>query len=179
MTESTHSPGPELQDWIDRNEADWARTQSDETLQIELRRYQRFAEVFTGDARIIAKNRTRVFARELKWRRSPERQKPDREREIADRVLDVKRRLPIDEFCRRQLGCQLQSYGKRFKCPCPLPAHKGEKTPSFCLFPEDDHFHCFGCGAHGDIFDLTRQVLGIDGFVQILERLEQESGIAA
>jgi hypothetical protein len=35
---------------------------------------------------------------------------------------------------------------------CPF---HGEKTPSFTIYT--DHFHCFGCGAHGDVFDWLMQ----------------------
>jgi len=38
---------------------------------------------------------------------------------------------------------------------CPFHA---DKTPSLKLY--DDHFHCFGCGAHGDVLDLTMGLLG-------------------
>ena len=31
-----------------------------------------------------------------------------------------------------------------------------DKTPSLKLYP--DHFHCFGCGQHGDIITLTEQL---------------------
>jgi len=36
--------------------------------------------------------------------------------------------------------------------------HK-EKTPSLKLYPA--HFHCFGCGKHGDIITLTTQLFGL------------------
>jgi hypothetical protein len=35
---------------------------------------------------------------------------------------------------------------------CPFHA---EKTPSFFVYPKDNHFHCFGCGAHGDAVDFV------------------------
>ena len=34
-----------------------------------------------------------------------------------------------------------------------------DNTPSMKLY--DDHFHCFGCGAHGDLTDLTAQMFGL------------------
>lgn len=34
-----------------------------------------------------------------------------------------------------------------------------DKTPSMKLY--EDHFYCFGCGAHGDVIDLTGQLLGL------------------
>src|SRR4051794_25671059 len=35
---------------------------------------------------------------------------------------------------------------------CPF---HGEKTPSFTVYGE--HYHCFGCGAHGDVFTWLMQ----------------------
>lgn len=37
--------------------------------------------------------------------------------------------------------------GAFFKACCPF--HE-EKTPSFMIQRGDDHYHCYGCGAHGD-----------------------------
>lgn len=34
-----------------------------------------------------------------------------------------------------------------------------DNTQSMKLY--DDHFHCFGCGAHGDVTDLTAQMFGL------------------
>lgn len=38
------------------------------------------------------------------------------------------------------------------------PFHR-EKTPSMKVYAKD--FHCFGCGAHGDIFDFVRRMDGV------------------
>ena len=35
-----------------------------------------------------------------------------------------------------------------------------DRTPSMKLY--EDHFYCFGCGAHGDVIDLTGQLLDLD-----------------
>ena len=35
----------------------------------------------------------------------------------------------------------------------------GDKNPSMKIY--DDHFHCYACGAHGDVTDLTAQIFGV------------------
>jgi DNA primase len=39
---------------------------------------------------------------------------------------------------------------------CVSPAHE-DRTPSMYVYPEDQHFHCYGigCGARGDVLDLV------------------------
>ncbi len=43
----------------------------------------------------------------------------------------------------------LKKSGASLKGLCPF---HGEKTPSFNVHPERQFFHCFGCGAGGDVF---------------------------
>ena len=43
----------------------------------------------------------------------------------------------------------LKKKGRRFWGCCPFHS---EKTPSFTVNPEKGFFHCFGCGAGGDVF---------------------------
>ena len=38
--------------------------------------------------------------------------------------------------------------GSRMTMCCPF---HGEKTPSFTIFADTNHGHCFGCGWHGDV----------------------------
>jgi CHC2 zinc finger/Toprim-like len=49
---------------------------------------------------------------------------------------------------------------------CPLHA---ERTPSFHVYP-DEHFNCFGCGAHGDVIALCSKLDGLT-VVQAAKRL--------
>lgn len=41
--------------------------------------------------------------------------------------------------------------GRRYFACCPF--HQ-EKTPSFTIHTDHGFYHCFGCGAHGDMIDL-------------------------
>ena len=55
------------------------------------------------------------------------------------------------------------------------PFHK-EKTPSFTLNEEKGFYHCFGCGAHGTVFDFVMQTEGL-GFPEAVARLAAEAGM--
>ena len=60
-----------------------------------------------------------------------------------------------DEFAAR--GCVVTSAGvDRWKTLCPFHV---EKTPS-CIMG-DQYFHCFGCGASGDVFELMERMDGL------------------
>lgn len=65
----------------------------------------------------------------------------------------VRARLAMPRLC-EQLGIVLRQSGPRWIGCCPFHV---ERTGSFTVSCEDDrgwHFHCFGCAAHGDVFDL-------------------------
>ena len=48
----------------------------------------------------------------------------------------------------------LKRAGRHFKARCPFHT---EKTPSFLVNPEKQVYHCFGCGASGDVFSFLKQ----------------------
>ncbi len=62
-------------------------------------------------------------------------------------------------------NAKLERAGRLWKACCPF--HE-EKTPSFTIY-EDDHYHCFGCGAHGDAIDFLRRIEGLS-FAEAKER---------
>lgn len=53
---------------------------------------------------------------------------------------------------------------------CPFHA---DRVPSLKLY--GDHFHCFGCGAHGDVIELTAGLLGCSKS-EAAKRLEADFG---
>lgn len=68
---------------------------------------------------------------------------------------------------------EMKRSGSSYKGLCPF---HDEKTPSFMIQKGDSHYHCFGCGAHGDAiqFLMNHQKLT---FVEAIENLAQRFGV--
>ena len=80
----------------------------------------------------------------------------------------IKARHRLAEVTRRS-GFDVGHTGRVMIC-CPTPGHD-DRTPSLQLDLDRDRYHCFGCGAHGDVIDWVRDVEGVDtpSAVAILE----------
>lgn len=86
-------------------------------------------------------------------------------------IEEVKSRLDIVEIVGQVVP--LKKAGRNYKGLCPF--HQ-EKTPSFIVFPEGQNYHCFGCGANGDVFTFTMQTENVD-FAEALRILAQRAGV--
>lgn len=64
--------------------------------------------------------------------------------------------------------------GSGYKALCPF--HK-EKTPSFVINQARQSYHCFGCGAGGDVFKFVMQQEGVD-FMTSMRMLADRAGIS-
>lgn len=67
----------------------------------------------------------------------------------------------------------LRRAGKNFKAPCPF---HHEKTPSFMVNPDKQIFHCFGCGAGGNVFGFLMKAEKKD-FLEVVESLAERTGV--
>jgi DNA primase len=56
---------------------------------------------------------------------------------------------------------------------CPF---HDERTPSFGIDPVEKLYHCFGCGAGGDVFKFAMETEGLD-FAGTLEALAERAGV--
>lgn len=63
---------------------------------------------------------------------------------------------------------QLKRVGNRYQALCPL--HNDRKTPSFSVSPDKQLFHCFGCGAGGNVIHFIQQRENLD-FMDALKLL--------
>lgn len=62
------------------------------------------------------------------------------------RAIRIEHLFPVDpKYIRKHSA---------FSVVCPLHS---EKSPSFHIYP-DNHYHCFGCGEHGDSIDLVKKL---------------------
>jgi DNA primase len=82
---------------------------------------------------------------------------------------ELRARTPLAAVIGRRV--RLARSGRQWKGCCPF---HGEKTPSFYVY--DDHFHCFGCGAHGDAVSFVMQSQGA-AFPEAVEQLAAEAGM--
>ncbi|HIV15519.1 MAG TPA: DNA primase [Candidatus Avisuccinivibrio pullicola] len=67
----------------------------------------------------------------------------------------------------------LKPKGNNLSCCCPF--HQ-EKTPSFYVTPSRGTYHCFGCGAHGNVIDFLMKFKNLS-FTEAIEELAQFAGI--
>jgi len=82
---------------------------------------------------------------------------------------ELRARTPLAALVGRRV--RLARSGRQWKGCCPF---HGEKTPSFYVY--EDHFHCFGCGAHGDAISFVMQSQGAS-FPDAVTQLAAEAGL--
>ncbi len=84
---------------------------------------------------------------------------------------ELRARLPVSEVVGKRL--RLTRRGREYLGLCPF--HNDTK-PSLSVVDEKNFYHCFACGAHGDIISF---VMGTEGssFPETVERLAGEAGL--
>ena len=68
---------------------------------------------------------------------------------------------------------KLSRAGREMKGCCPF---HNEKSPSFFVNDDKGFYHCFGCGAHGDVIRFMVEQDGL-GFIDAVKALAQEAGM--
>lgn len=69
---------------------------------------------------------------------------------------------------------KLTKKGREYGGLCPF---HNEKTPSFTVNEAKGFYHCFGCGAHGDIVKFEMEANGLP-FMDALTKLAHQAGLA-
>ena len=68
---------------------------------------------------------------------------------------------------------KLTRKGREYLGLCPF---HNEKTPSFTVNEAKGFYHCFGCGAHGDIIKFEMEANNLP-FMDALEKLSHKAGL--
>ncbi len=70
--------------------------------------------------------------------------------ELIQRIKD---RIKLSDILSRHVAL-IPAGHMRFKALCPF---HNEKTPSFVISDDKQTYHCFGCGAHGDLISFLTE----------------------
>jgi DNA primase len=93
----------------------------------------------------------------------------DRFEHVKERVKEANELVSLIESY-----LPLRRRGRTLVALCPF--HE-EKTPSFTVYPDSQHYKCYGCGRAGDVFTFVMEREGL-GFREALEMLGERAGIA-
>lgn len=87
-------------------------------------------------------------------------------------IEEIRTRVRVSEVIGKAVP--LRRAGREYHALCPF--HK-EKTPSFTINDEKGFYHCFGCGAHGDVIGFVKEYEHL-GYREAVEKLAREAGLA-
>lgn len=91
---------------------------------------------------------------------------------LSPQFLDeIRARTPLSAVIGRSI--KIEKAGREFKACCPF---HGEKTPSFTINDDKGFYHCFGCGAHGDVIRWCTDHNGLS-FIDAVKDLAAEAGL--
>lgn len=84
---------------------------------------------------------------------------------------ELRMRVALAEVVGRRV--KLVRKGREHSGLCPF---HNEKTPSFTVNEDKGFFHCFGCGAHGDVIGFVMRTENL-AFPEAIEKLANEAGL--
>ena len=84
---------------------------------------------------------------------------------------ELRARIPIADVVGTKV--KLVKKGREYQGLCPF---HNEKTPSFTVNEAKGFYHCFGCGAHGDIIRFEMEANGLP-FMDALQKLAHLAGM--
>ncbi|NBC88758.1 MAG: DNA primase [Alphaproteobacteria bacterium] len=84
---------------------------------------------------------------------------------------ELRARITLSSVIRRTT--KLTKAGREWKACCPFHS---ENTPSFTVSDDKGFYHCFGCGAHGDVISWMVEQRGLS-FMDAIRELAAEAGM--
>lgn len=87
-------------------------------------------------------------------------------------IAEVREKARIDDVISAYVTLK-NAGGGNLKGLCPF---HDERSPSFNVTPSRGMYHCFGCGAGGDVIKFVMELDGL-GFTETVERLAEKTGV--
>ena len=94
-----------------------------------------------------------------------ERKSIDLRKWADDHLAEIERRrkaltaaIPLDTFLEERLELAPSASGDHLIAPCPF---HGDDRPSLYVVPSKGFYHCFACGAHGDVVSADSNLRGL------------------
>ncbi|WP_096188368.1 DNA primase [Evansella halocellulosilytica] len=88
-----------------------------------------------------------------------------------EKIEEIRKSVDIVDMISEYV--QLKKQGRNFIGLCPF---HGEKTPSFSVSPDKQLYHCFGCGAGGNVFSFLMELDGLS-FIESVEKVAVRTNI--
>ncbi|MFD1705432.1 DNA primase [Siminovitchia sediminis] len=88
-----------------------------------------------------------------------------------DKIGEIRQSVDIVDIVSDYV--QLKKQGRNYFGLCPF---HNENTPSFSVAPEKQIYHCFGCGAGGNVFNFVMDVEGIP-FIEAVSVIAGKGGV--
>ena len=86
---------------------------------------------------------------------------------IPQETIDEIRKKTDFAVLGKRFDVEMFTAGSKLKAICPF---HDEKSPSLSINPERNIYHCFGCGASGDVFTFVKEISGMS-FVETVQYL--------
>ena len=86
-------------------------------------------------------------------------------------IDELRNRLTLSDLVGKRV--KLVPKGGRLAGLCPF---HNEKTPSFYVNDTEGFYHCFGCGANGDMISWLRETDGLE-FIEAVRQLSEMAGL--
>jgi len=88
-----------------------------------------------------------------------------------DQLSDIKHQHNIVDVIGQYV--QLKKQGKEYVACCPF---HNEKSPSFTVNEQKQFYHCFGCGANGDVIKFLEEYSGLE-FIEACKSLGAQAQV--
>lgn len=86
-------------------------------------------------------------------------------------IYSLKQNNPIESVMSEYVTLKRQSRG--YVCVCPFHS---DKNPSCSINTAEGYFHCFGCGAGGDVITFVMKIENLD-YIEAVKFLAQRAGM--